>query len=198
MSKETFLYNIDENKVNSLLQDVESNSTYFSNITTQVAQSYTADLDALMLEIKENRDNKISGDTLEKYINNLSNILYFIGERMEAVGIRNDVARSLRQEVYNKTYLENDVEKEVNGKKVKPTKDANIAVAEEESKYESVISNIYERTYRIIKFKIDAGFEKLSSLKKQLSRRMQETDLSMYTPKGKQILNEDIEKPDYF
>lgn len=198
MSKETFLYNIDENKVNSLLQDVESNSTYFSNITTQVAQSYTADLDALMLEIKENRDNKISGDTLEKYINSLSNILYFIGEKMEAVGIRNDVARSLRQEVYNKTYLENDVEKEVNGKKVKPTKDANIAVAEEESKYESVISNIYERTYRIIKFKIDAGFEKLSSLKKQLSRRMQETDLSMYTPKGKQILNEDIEKPDYF
>jgi hypothetical protein len=131
-------------------------------------------------DIIQNSSN-IEIDVIEQYILLLSNTLYFIGEKLEVVGIKSDVSKAARQEIYNRAYLENDIEKfDENGKRSKPTKDANIAVAEEKSKYESVVNNIYERTYKVIKFKIDAGYEMLSSLKKIINRRMQEIDLSMY------------------
>ena len=90
------------------------------------------------------------------------------------VGIKADVSKAARQEVYNSAYLNNQSMDP--DKKSKTTVAENVAVAEEESKYQTVIQSIYERVYKIIKFKIDAGYELLSSLKKVLSRRMQEID----------------------
>lgn len=182
MSK-TYLDNIDTDQVTSLLKNTDSNSEYFTSVTNEVINSYSQDLDHIMNSIRNiiQNSSNIEIDVVEQYILLLSNTLYFIGEKLEVVGIKSDVSKAARQEIYNRAYLENDIEKfDENGKRSKPTKDANIAVAEEKSKYESVVNNIYERTYKVIKFKIDAGYEMLSSLKKIINRRMQEIDLSMY------------------
>jgi hypothetical protein len=182
MSK-TYLDDIDTDQVSSLLKSTDNNSEYFTSVTNEVINSYSQDLDHIMNSIRDiiQNSSNIEIDVIEQYILLLSNTLYFIGEKLEVVGIKSDVSKAARQEIYNRAYLENDIEKfDENGKRSKPTKDANIAVAEEKSKYESVVNNIYERTYKVIKFKIDAGYEMLSSLKKIINRRMQEIDLSMY------------------
>jgi hypothetical protein len=189
----TFLNNIDTLQVDTLLKQTDLNTEYFTNITDKVIQSYSAELDYFMEETyKLINQGNLETDTIEEAMLRLSNMLYFMGEKLELVGIKEDVAKAARQEVYNNAYLENDIEIETDsGKKVKPTKDANQAVAEEKSKYENVIHNIYERTYKVIKFKIDAGYELLSSLKKIINRRVQEMSLSMYNPKNNFNMKED-------
>lgn len=180
----TFIQDIDKDKMNTILSQVDEDSKYFTSITDSVMRGYTNDLDVLMGQIKADISN-LSIDQIETYVLELSNMLYFIGEKLEFVGIKEDISKAAYKEVYNKAYLENDIEviASDSGKKTKPTKDANIAVAEEKSKYESVINSIYDRVYKLIKFKVDAGYELLSSLKKVLSRRMQEIDVGRFQPR---------------
>lgn len=191
----TFLTDIDTDKVNQLLDQTDANTEYFTSITDKVIASYTGELDSFMTETYTliNGEKGLETNVIEEAMLRLSNMLYFMGERLELVGIKEDVAKAARQEVYNNAYLENDKEIETDGgKKVKPTKDANQAVAEEKSKYENVIHNIYERTYKVIKFKIEAAYELLSSLKKIINRRIQEIGLSNYNPKTNFNMREDI------
>ena len=70
-----------------------------------------------------------------------------------------------------------NIKAEANDSKAKVTGIGEINLTTEDSLQVSVTAeNGNERVYKIIKFKIDAGYELLSSLKKVLSRRMQEID----------------------
>jgi hypothetical protein len=88
------------------------------------------------------------------------------------------MARSAEKEVYNRAYLNNQIKD--SEKKNKTTVAENQAVAEQESQYESVISLIYEHAYKIVKFKIDAAKDMVGTLRKIISRRMQEEQLSSF------------------
>lgn len=180
MSNKTFLDNVDENKVSELLSNVDKNVKYFNDITDKVTKSYTEHLDKLMktfyLDHRKLKD--YSTDELERLYLDLTNLLYFMGDRLEQLGINSDVSKATKQEVYNKAYLNNQI-KDVD-KKNKTTISENQAVAEESSKYETVVNSIYERAYRIVKFKIDAGYEMVHTISKVLSKRMKEVDLSLY------------------
>lgn len=180
MKTASFLSNIDTNKVNELLTEVDNNVEYFLNITDKIVYSYTNDLDMLMQSIQTliNSDIEIDSTQLDKYVLSLSNMLYFVSYKSERVGIKADISKSIRQEIYNKAYLNNQLKD--SDKKNKTTIAENVAVAEEQSKYESVIQSIYDRVYKILKLKVDAGYELLSSLKKIISRRMQEADISRF------------------
>lgn len=181
----SYLDNVDTEQVTKLLNNTDTNATYFTSITDNVVKSYSEQLDKILEKIRQTlatNETEMSMEQLEKYMLELSNCLYFIGEKLEYVGIKMDVSRAAQKEVYNNAYLDNDIEKfDDSGKKIKPTKDANIAVAEEKSKYENIVTSIYERTYKVIKFKIDAGYEMLSTLKKILSRRITEFEASTRT-----------------
>ena len=180
MKTASFLSNIDTNKVTELLTEVDNNAEYFLNITDKIVYSYTNDLDMLMqsIQIVIDSDIEIDSTQLDKYVLSLSNMLYFVSYKSERVGIKADISKSIRQEIYNKAYLNNQLKD--SDKKNKTTIAENIAVAEEQSKYESVIQSIYDRVYKILKLKVDAGYELLSSLKKIISRRMQEVDISRF------------------
>ena len=56
--------------------------------------------------------------------------------------------------------------------KKKPTVAENQAVADAASIYESCVNSIYERAYKVVKFKIDAAQTMISTLSKMLSRRI--------------------------
>ena len=62
--------------------------------------------------------------------------------------------------------------------------------AEEASKYESVVNSIYERAYKIIKYRIDAAVRMVDVLKKIISKHMQDESFSNMTSNGRKILNE--------
>lgn len=61
-------------------------------------------------------------------------------------------------------------------------------MSENASRYETVVNSIYSRVYRQIKFKIDGAYEMLASLRKIVSKRMQENQLSYTRNSGSVVI----------
>lgn len=174
----TYLENIDEQKMTELLEQTETNVEYFNKVTRQVSQAYSTELDELVRQFmkRQSIDKELPMDYLESTYMKLSSILYFMGDQLEQLGIHNDMSKAAKQEIYNKAYLANQIKD--SDKKNKTTVAENIAVAEQQSQYETIVNSIYDRAYKMLKYKIDAGFELLNTLRKIITRRMQEVDLS--------------------
>ena len=185
--EDTFINKIDtEEKINTIFDNTDKNTNYFTQISDKVVTAYTNDLDTLMNKIREDTiDNTPSDEILEKYVLELSNLLYFLGTRLETVGIKDDITRMSAKEVYNNTYTDNlDV---APGEK-KPTVAELNVMSENASRYETVVNSIYSRVYRQIKFKIDGAYEMLASLRKIISKRMQENQLSYTRNSGSVVI----------
>lgn len=175
--EKTFIEN-EQSKVEitNVFEKTDKASSLFTNISDEVVKAYTSDLDKLLVKIKENAvENTPSDNILEKLVMELSNILYFMGTRLESVGIKDDITKLSAKEVYNNSYTNNLTN--VGDQKKKPTVAELTVMAENDSRYQTVVNNIYSRVYRQIKYKIDAAYEMLSSLRKIISKRMQENQL---------------------
>lgn len=176
---ETLLANVDEEKVKELMKDTDNNVEYFNNVATETANKYTEVLDNLMKIIYGGVvKNNATDEQLEKYYLELTNVVYFMGDKLEQLNISGDMAKASEKEVYNKAYLSNQIKD--SEKKNKTTVAENQAVAEQESQYEAVVSSIYEHAYKMVKFKIDAAKDMINTLRKVISRRMQEQQLSSF------------------
>lgn len=177
MANETFLYGVDTDKVSSLISDTNENVKYFNDTASQIAGEQTKHLDELMqkLYLIVRKPDDIDTTVLENYYLELTNLLYFMGDKLEQLGVYSDMSKAAAKEVYNSAYLSNQI-KDVD-KKNKTTVAENQAVAEQKSQYEQVVNSIYEHAYKIVKYKIDAGFEMINTLRKVISRRMQEENL---------------------
>lgn len=176
---ETFLADVDEEKVKELMEDTDNNVAYFNNIASETANRYTEVLDRLMKIIYSGVvKNDATDEQLEKYYLELTNVVYFMGDKLEQLNISGDMAKASEKEVYNKAYLSNQIKD--SERKNKTTVAENQAVAEQESQYEAVVSSIYEHAYKMVKFKIDAAKDMINTLRKVISRRMQEQQLSSF------------------
>lgn len=178
MLNQTFLSNVDTDQVTAVLQETEENSIYFEDTSLRVVEAYTQSLDDLMKAIYQDivLVDYPSELVLEKYFLELTNTVYFMGEKLESLGVRDDMSRAQYKEVYNAAYLGNQI-KDVE-KKNKTTVAENQAVAEKAALYENTVNSIYSRAYKIFKYKIDAANEMIKSLSKIISRRMQESSLN--------------------
>ena len=187
----TFLNNIDVDKVNELMAETQSNVEYFEQITNNVVNAYSEGLDKIMMEIYRDI---ISVDqpplnTLEKYFFELSHCLYYMGDRLEKLGIYDVMSKNAYKEVYNNSYLSLT---DVGDNKKKPTVAELTAQAENDAQYENVVSDVYAKAYKIVKNKVESATTMLNSISKIISKRMAEMQLNSVTPSGKQILNEDF------
>ena len=189
MADMTYLSNVDVEKVSSLLEETNENTKYFTDITNKTVESYTSHLDDLMKKLYIIiRDKKYTTEDLERYSLELTNLLYFLGDKLETVGIKDDLSEAAKQEIYNKAYLDNQLK---DGAKNNKTTVAELkAIAEEASKYEAVVNSIYERSYKIIKYRIDSAVRMIDVLKKIISKHMQDESFSNMTSNGRKILNE--------
>lgn len=171
--------------VDEVVKSTEENSQYFTNISDSLVLGYTSDLDQLMIKIHvDTVENEATDAQLEKYVLELSNALYFIGSRLEAMGIKDDLSKLAAKQVYNEAYLDAPVD----AKGKKPTVAELTAIAEDSSRYETIMNNIYSRAYRQIKYKVDAAYEMLASLRKVISKRMQEAQLTMQRNNGTLVM----------
>ena len=188
---DTFLNNVDTDKVQALLSETSSNVEYFNTVSSATANKYTEHLDKLMQTLYKLVMNSkdCPTDTLEKYYLELTNLIYFMGDKLEQLSIHGDMSKAAEKEVYNKAYLANQIKD--SERKNKTTVAENQAVAEEESKYEAVISSIYDHAYKIVKFKVDAAKDMVNTLRKTISRRMQEEQLSSFSM-NKTYIGDDI------
>lgn len=177
---DTFLSNVDFVKVQDLMAQTNDNVDQFNKICDKVEEEYTRELD-LIANTFYNKNNyyKQQGlywptEELEKIFFELSSYLYYMGDKLEQLGIFCDMSKAQKQEVYNRAYLENQ-QKDLEGKN-KRTVAENASVAEEESKYESVVNSMYDRVYKKVKYKIDAAEELLKAISKIISKRMQDAN----------------------
>lgn len=186
----SFLENVDQERIIQLMKDTQDNVGYFESLTNAVVKSYSESLDSLMDSIYHEiiLIDQPPLNTLEKYFLELSNCLYYMGDKLEKLGVYDVMSKNAYKEVYNNAYLGLT---DVPDSKKKPTVAELTANAENEAQYESVVSDIYAKAYKIVKNKIDAATTMLSSISKIISKRMTEMQLNSVTPTGKQILNED-------
>lgn len=179
MAVNTYLNNLDTEKVDSIMKETEENSSYFENAVSQMVSSYCADLDSIMTDLYRDLTGELAIDTntVERYYGELTNLLYFMSDRLEKLNVYGDMAKSVSKEVYDKKYLEASSEKDEKGKSIRTIAE-NQSIASLGSQYESAVSQIYEHAYRNVKTKIDAANEMVTTLKNILKKRISDDFLN--------------------
>ena len=181
---ETYLNNIDVERVDELMKETDTNVTYFNNTCSEVVKKYTEGLDNLMkdLYVECIRDADVTLPTLERYYLELSNLVYFMQGKLELLGVYADMSESASKEVYSKSYINLSGIKDATGKS-KSTVAELQAKANLDSQYESVVSSIYERAYKIVKGKVSSAQDMMNCLRKIITSRCNEMQLSAFSPK---------------
>lgn len=162
-------FNLDA--VNEGLTKVASFSGNITDIANKIADSVCEELDWYMGVIDDMLENtpsdKIPDYMLEEYLLSLTSMLYFVSDKQEDLGVKDDVAKLIYKEMYN-TQREM-AQGTIQDKDMK---------AEMASQSESLVSVIYSRAYKKVKLRVESGNEMIVTLKKVISRRMAEMDLS--------------------
>lgn len=157
---------IDIAKVNEIQRRINDNSIFIDSVVSKLVANYCKQLDEyvkLIKEILDDKDNPPTDEELDDFTLNLPTLLYFTGEAQESLGIKEDIAKAIKQELYNNTY---------NGEK--GTIADKTAKAELATQNEYIVHVAYHRAYLKIKLRMDLANELLQSVKKVISRRMVE------------------------
>ena len=164
----------DEEAMSQILDvqaDVEEKSEIMDNIVNDIIQPYCRDLDAYVLFIKDclkDGENPPTTDELDDFCLNLSTYIYFAGGMTEQLGIRDDISKAVYKEMYHTARASQD----------KGTVADKDSLAELASQEQYIVSSAYSRAYKTLKSKVENAQELLSSVKKVLSRRIQEAELT--------------------
>ena len=154
-----------------LLDNVEENSAELDKTINDIIERYSGELDTYMGFIrgilKDDKQPPTDAE-LDDFVMNLSTLIYYTSVGAEQMGIRDDISHSKYKEAYN-------VARSL--QKTGTVADKNTQ-AELDAMAERVVNIIYNKSYKILKAKVEAAQELLSSCKKVISRRMNETELS--------------------
>ena len=158
------------NKINTIQNNVDTMFLNLEMLVNKLVNRYCNDLDSYMqtIDIELCTVNKpLTIEQLESYLLNLSSLLYFTGEAQEDLGIKEDACRAIKTELYN------TIREQSTGTVAERDTAATMG-----SQVEALTLVIYSRAYKKVKFKVEAGYEMLNSVKKIISRRMAEMELS--------------------
>lgn len=154
-----------------MLEKIEANSTEIDKTINDIIERYSGELDEyvnFIRSILRNDEQPPTDAELDDFALNLSTLIYYTSVGAEQMGIRDDLSSSAYKEAYNISR---------NAQKSGTVADKN-AQAELDAMTEKVVSIIYNKSYKILKAKVDSSQELLSSVKKIISRRMNEAELS--------------------
>lgn len=155
-----------------LLDKIEENSAEIDKTVNDIIERYSGELDDYVDFVrgilKDDKQPPTDAE-LDDFILNLSTMIYYTSVGAEQMGIRDDLSHSVYKEAYNTAR---------SLQKSGTVADKNTQ-AEIDSTAERVVNIVYNKSYKILKAKVDSAQELLSSCKKVLSRRMSEAELSM-------------------
>lgn len=166
MAKENYkalIDNIGVEAINTLKDKVSDQSINMTQLIDKIVSEYCSPLDDLMKMIGEVLNDSVrpSDEELDAWSCRLASCLYFVGEGVETIGVKQDISKAYKMEKYNNAY-----------DSASGTISDKSAYAELQSQEEYLVHSIYTRAYKKANQKLDAGNEMLSSIKKVISRRM--------------------------
>ena len=165
---------IEVGKVRQLQKRIEANSDIVESIVNRLVSEYCKPLDDYMdfiRDILNDHNNPPTDRELDDFTLNIPVLLYFTGEAQEALGIKEDVAKAVKQELYNEIY-----------NKSTGTIADKTAAAELATQNEYIAHIAYQRAYKKIKLRMEAANETLQSVKKVISRRIVEYEVARVDP----------------
>jgi hypothetical protein len=165
---------IEVGKIRQLQKRIDANSDIVNSIVNRLVSDYCKPLDEYMEFIRNILNDTANPPTdreLDDFTLNIPVLLYFTGEAQEALGVKEDVAKAIKQELYNEIY-----------DKSTGTIADKTAAAELATQNEYIVHIAYQRAYKKIKLRMEAANETLQSVKKVISRRISEYDMSKVDP----------------
>lgn len=161
----------DEDSLTKIQENIESNAGALDTIVNDIIAPYCRDLDKYVGFIKEclkDGENPPTNEELDDFCMNLSTYIYFAGGTCEYLGIRDDISKAVYKEMYHTARASQS----------SGTVADKDSLAELASQEEFIVSAAYNRAYKIMKSKVENAQELLASVKKVLSRRIQEAELT--------------------
>ena len=161
---------VDMENVHKNNERVESLTAVVRDMVRGIVDEVCADLDKYMKQIDEilcDKDSPVSDDELEDFTLNLPSLLYFVSARREDLKVKEDVAKSVYKDVYNRVR-----------EKAQGTVSDKDTAADLAAQSESITVIVLQRAGSTIKTREEAAWEMLNSVKKVLTRRTEEIRLS--------------------
>ena len=170
---------MENEKLQEYFNTINTASDEFNETVDKVVSKYSADLDGLMTDLRTavTGIEAIDTNVLERYYAELSNMVYFMCDKVEKLNVFSDMSKAKYKETYNKAYLQACDEKDEKGKAIRTVAE-NTSLAENESQYSAVVNIVYDHAYKNLKMKVDMAMEMISTLKHILKRRVQEEYLN--------------------
>lgn len=159
-----------EELIHDIMAKVEENSAKVEDIVDELINSYCGQVDELIYKFRaclNDKENPVTEEELDDVCLKLPSYLYFIGEAQEKFGIKEDIAKSIKMELYNSIH-----------RNTKGTIADKQAASEAGTIEEEIVYRAYQRAYKRIKQKLEAAYEINTSIKKVIHRRMMETQLA--------------------
>jgi len=160
-----------------LMEQIEMDSAMIEDVIDGIIKEYSQELDDYVAFIKNvlADDEKPPTDTeLNDFAMNLSTLIYYTSVGCEQLGIRNDIANSAYKEAFN--IARNEIDKGT-------VADKNVQ-AELQARQERIVAIIFEKSYKILKAKTESATELLSVVKKVITKRISDNDLSRMQTNG--------------
>ena len=162
--------NVDIDKVHKNNERVESLTAVVRDMVKSIVDEACKGLDEYMAQIDEilcDKDNPVSDDELEDFTLNLPSLLYLVSARREELKVKEDVAKAVHKDVYNR------VREKAQGTVADKDTAADLA-----AQSEAITVIVLQRAGSTIKTREEAAWEMLNSVKKVLTRRIEEIRLS--------------------
>lgn len=164
---------VDIEKVQKNNERVESLTSVVREMVRGIVSEACSDLDKYMEQIDEilrDADNPVSDYELEDFTLNLPSLLYLVSARREELKVKEDVAKAIHKDVYNR------VREKAQGTVADKDTAADLA-----AQSEAITVIVLQRAGSTIKAREEAAWEMLNSVKKVLTRRTAELELSRQT-----------------
>lgn len=164
---------VEMDKVHKNNERVESLTAVVRDMVKEIVDEACKDLDEYMElidQILRDADNPVSDDELEDFTLNLPSLLYLVSSRREELKVKEDVAKAVHKNVYN------NVREKAQGTVADKDTAADLA-----AQSEAITVIVLQRAGSTIKTREEAAWEMLNSVKKVLTRRTVELELTRQT-----------------
>lgn len=156
--------------IHSIIARVEDNSQKIEKVVDELIFEHCKQIDELITKFRScllNKEEPVTEWELDDVCMKIPAHLYFLGEAQEKFGIKEDIAKSIKMELYNSIH-----------QRTKGTIADKQAASEAGTLEEEIVYRAYQRAYKRIKQKVEAAYELAASVKKVISRRMGEQELA--------------------